>query len=321
MFSEQAPVHTYHAAHDGAVLVNLNTCGRIELSDRDRLALIHRMSTNDLTRLSEGQGAATVLTTPIGRIIDMLTVFHAGETAYAVTSAERGEMIFNYFRRNIFFNDRVKVANISRETGLYGLYGSRTPKMLEDFSVAKLGLYEFIKQNDVLVARVKPLAGGGYWLMGKHAALEKMVEYLMRLGVVVAEEETYNLLRIEAGYPGAASELTEDYIPLEVGLWDSVSFNKGCYTGQEIIARMESRGKLAKMMVRLSVNEKLPIGAPLYHENTQVGTVTSIARQPMGSYLALGFVKTTAVSDNTILTSDKNIPLKIMGIAGSQPGR
>ncbi len=310
-------MNAYHAAHNGAVLADLNSCGRLELSDRDRLSLIHRMSTNDLLSLTEGQGAATVLTTPIGRIIDLITVFHAGEKTYAITSAGRGNMILNYFRRNIFFNDRVKV-NLY-ESSLYGLYGSRAAKLLENVGVGKLGLYEFVTYEETLIARVKPLAGCGFWLMGPPAALENLTQRLLNWGAEMADAETMELLRIEAGYP--AGELSEEYIPLEVGLWDSVSFNKGCYTGQEIIARMESRGKLAKMMVRLSLNDPLPAQTPLYLSGEPVGKLTSIARQPSGSYLALAFVKPIAVSDNAILTSDTGIQLKILGIAGAQPGR
>ncbi|MBZ0309522.1 MAG: glycine cleavage system protein T [Anaerolineae bacterium] len=310
-------MNAYHAAHNGVVLVDLNACGRLELSDRDRLSLIHRMSTNDVLALAEGQGAATVLTTPIGRIIDLITVFQAGEKVYVITSPERGETIFNYFRRNIFFNDRVKVH--LHESHLYGLYGSRAAKMLENFGVGKLGLYDFVIYEETLIARVKPLAGGGFWLMGMPDALENLTHRLLGWGAEIADAETMELLRIEAGYP--AVELSDEYIPLEVGLWDSVSFNKGCYTGQEIIARMESRGKLAKMMVRLSLNDPLPAQTPLYLEGEPVGKLTSIARQPSGGYLALGFVKPVAVSDNAVLTSDTGVQLKILGIAGAQPGR
>lgn len=312
-------MNAYHAAHNGAILVDLNASGRMELSDRDRLSLIHRMSTNDLNGLAQGAGAATVLTTPIGRIIDLLTVFHDGEKAYAVTSPGRGEKILNYLQRNIFFNDRVKVAQMDHE--LWGLYGARAAKMLENFGATNQGLYEFAKYEEVLIARVKPLAGGGFWLMGAPDVLEKLTRQLIAWGAVEADAATVELLRIEAGYPGVETELTEDYIPLEVGLWDCVSFNKGCYTGQEIIARMESRGKLAKMMVRLSLNEELSGKVPLYLDGTVVGTLTSIARQPSGSFLALGFVKPAAVSDNAVLTSENDVQLKILGIAGAQPGR
>ncbi len=277
------------------------------------------MSTNDLTPLKEGQGAATVLTTPIGRIIDMVTVFHAGETAYAMTSAGREAHILNYFRRNIFFNDKVKVTSVSSAMRLYGLYGVRAAKLVEHWGAAKLGLYEFVQYEGVLIMRVKPLAGGGYWLMGSPTAVEKIRNGFHRTEVLDADMATLELLQIEAGYP--VNELTEDYIPLEVGLWDCVSFNKGCYTGQEIIARMESRGKLAKMMVRMILEDTLPVGTPLHYEGTQVGTLTSIARQPSGSYLALGLVKTNAVSDHAILTTEQGIPIRILGIAGSQPGR
>ena len=110
--------------------------------------------------------------------------------------------------------------------------------------------------------------------------------------------------------PESAHELTEDYIPLEAGLWDSVSFSKGCYIGQEIIARMESRNKLAKTLVVLHFDQP---GAPLElglsvtnasHES--VGTLTSIAPTTEGSITALAFVKPDYAEPDTQLHAAGN---------------
>ena len=91
----------------------------------------------------------------------------------------------------------------------------------------------------------------------------------MSAGARPAGETAYQWLRLEAGVPeGGADdqgpigrELTEDYIPLEANLWPAVSFTKGCYIGQEIIARMESRGKLARRLVGLRLEAPAEVGA------------------------------------------------------------
>jgi aminomethyltransferase len=85
--------------------------------------------------------------------------------------------------------------------------------------------------------------------------------------------------------------MTLDYIPLEANLWDDVSFNKGCYTGQEIIARMESRGRLAKKLVQLQPAAPVEAGAVVRADDNTAGSVTSTAVGPQGP-VALGYVRT-----------------------------
>lgn len=300
------------------MLVNLQDRGRLLLTDRDRLALIQRMSTNDLNKLQAGFAMPTILTTPVGRIIDLLTLVHDGEQVWAITGSGRGEQIRTYLQRNIFFNDRLKIADVSGTTGLYALYGTDAAQQLAALlpQVAELAENQFVKVDDLYILSVKPLAGAGFWLFGEQAALNRLLDQLKAAGIAEATPADIEPLRIEAGYPAAQAELTEDYIPLEAGLWDAVSFSKGCYTGQEIIARMESRGKLAKMLVRLAFAAPLPAGTPLFAENEKVGTVTSAAAQ-----VGLGYVKTAAVQENKPLTTEDGVAVQIVEIAGVQPGK
>ena len=88
--------------------------------------------------------------------------------------------------------------------------------------------------------------------------------------------------------------MTQDYIPLEANLWADVSFKKGCYIGQEIIARLESRGKLAKRLVRLSLKSSAEPGVEITADGKKVGSLTSVGSGPAG-ILALGYVKTAVL--------------------------
>ncbi|HYO88960.1 MAG TPA: hypothetical protein VER79_09945, partial [Candidatus Limnocylindrales bacterium] len=93
-----------------------------------------------------------------------------------------------------------------------------------------------------------------------------------------------------------------DYIPLEVGLWDEVSFSKGCYTGQEIIARMESRHKLAKTIVQITLDQPINAPAPLRLDGREVGTLTSAVAAPDGTHYGIGVVKVAAAVPGSALT-------------------
>jgi aminomethyltransferase len=138
--------------------------------------------------------------------------------------------------------------------------------------------------------RTDPVAGDGYFVMCQEADRHALWQHLVDSGLMVADAEAYEFLRIESGRPRFGHELTQDYIPLETGLWDDVSFNKGCYIGQEIIARMESRNRLAKKLVNLAPSAPVAAGSALTANGKNAGTLTSAA----GS-VALGYVKTAVL--------------------------
>ena len=252
--------HGYEAASSGAVLIDRSAEGRFELRDRDRLDLLQRMSTNDLRALAIGQGRSTVLTTALARIIDRLILYERGDATAALTLAVCGvgrtATIRAWLQRHIFFQDKVQTRDVSAETCQFGLFGVNAGSVVSHFVPDASDLpmhhfYEFKLAGEiVLLARSYPLAGDGFTLIAAVAAREAILTaFGQAIGLTNVVQGTdgdtlYELLRIEAGLALAGSELSEDYLPLEAGLWDSISFSKGCYTGQEIIARMESRHQL-----------------------------------------------------------------------------
>jgi aminomethyltransferase len=286
--------------------------GRIELSDRDRLDLLHRMSTNDLNGLPPGHARQSVLTTALARIIDLVTVFNRGENALMLTHYPATTRA--WLQKHIFWNDRLKLRDASGELGQIELHGSGAARVMARVAgeaATELPLFGFIEVEiqsvRVLVARVKPLDGEGFVILtpdapGLTATLADGDD--VRMG----DAARYDLMRITAGQPGAGSELTEDFIPLEAGLWEAVSFSKGCYIGQEIIARMESRNKLAKTLVQVVIratHDDPAHNATLTNIKANAlqitpdgasggGPLTSAARREDGTWIGLGFLRPDA---------------------------
>lgn len=128
---------------------------------------------------------------------------------------------------------------------------------------------------------------------------------------LAATPEAFEYLRIESGLPRHGHEITLDYIPLEANLWDDVSFSKGCYTGQEIIARMESRGRLAKKLFRLRPAQPINAGSDLMLAGRHAGTVTSAANGPIGP-VALGYVKTSVLDEDLSGLTANDIPVTLL---------
>jgi aminomethyltransferase len=291
-----SPEVEYAAAQHGAVVYNSRALGRLRLTGDDRCDFLHRMSTNDINALEPGQGAATILTTPTARIVDRVIVYQRAADLLLLTSPGAQSAVAAWLRKHIFFNDDVQVHDASSEWSIFSLYGGgagRIAARIAGQDLAGLGLHGWVQTADsALIARADPIAGEGFHLLAAEDVLNSLWQAAIDAGATPVGESTMELLRIESGLPRYGVELSQEYIPLEVGLLADISFNKGCYTGQEIIARMDTRQRLAKKMVRLRSNEPIEPGGEIRVDGSSVGKVTSAAVRPDGGGVALGFIKT-----------------------------
>ena len=296
----------YHAALEGAALHDEASAGRIFLRGRDRAALLHRLSTNDIERLRPGQGARTVLTTPIGRIIDLLTAHALDDALLLVTGPGQGGLVWSHLKKNIFFNDQATLESAGRSHGQLALYGPSAAVLLSELSGMARGELPLdhtttveLAGGPVLVAARLPIGGPSFTLYPPAERLEAVRGVLSTAGAMLLDDATLDVLRIEQGYGATGHELGQEYIPLETGLLDAVSFTKGCYVGQEIIARMESRGRLAKQLRGLRLSAPAAAPAKLEVGGKEAGDLTSVALSPRFGPIALAYVRTAHAEPGT----------------------
>ena len=285
--------------------------GLLQISGESRLDLINRMSTNQVSLLKAGQGAATVLTTDIGRIIDRLIIYADESTAMAMTGENNGDNIGRYLMRFVFFNDDFSIQPITNNFSAIFVYGADATANLSKLCGTELELppHSWIKTSinnvELSLHATDPLDGGGFVLLAPTGSQDEVVSALLAAGSQEISEEAFDGMRIEAMLPRLRHEMTGDYIPLETGLWDDVSFTKGCYTGQEIIARMDSRGKIARKLVQLDIDSQdetpLAVGAPITADGKPAGTITTAVGNR-----ALGYVKSSVL--------EREIELDVEGI-------
>jgi len=319
----------YEAADRAAILLDRSHEGRILVGGGDRLSLINRMSTNDLSALPIHDGRATVFTDANARILFRAECYHRPEGLLLISDPGRGQALANFLRRNIFFGDKASVKDQSAATAQFALHGARADEIanaldgrLRELPVMGSAEIEVAGIAAILLRR-KPISGGHWSLIcAADAALavhKQLIELGQPFGLRPAGSLVYNILRIRGGRPGGR-ELSSDYIPLEVGLWDEISFNKGCYTGQEIIARMESRERVAKAMVKVKMSRLVPAPAPLYSGGRAVGALTSSVEAPDGDIFALAVVKVNCCNPGTDLAFDQEgASAQVIDYAGLQP--
>jgi aminomethyltransferase len=315
MTTSQIDPSVYQAARQTAVLTNRSDLGTLIISGETRFDLLNRMSTQKVMSMNKGEGTATVLTTDIGRIIDRLLLYATTNTLYTLTSQNNSDTIARYLMRFVFFQDDFHMQDISSDTLIFGVYGpqARQKVIQAGFSDDELPLHHWrqTKFGDIAayLMHTDAIHGDGYFVIGEEKDRDVLWQRLLDSGLVVADAAAYDYLRIEAGLPRFGQELTGDYIPLEANLWADVSFNKGCYIGQEIIARMESRGKLAKKLVQFTAETPLEPGSTILANGKNAGTVTSTAVGPNGA-IGLGYVKTAVLdSDKELVVGDTAVQL------------
>ncbi|MFN8378588.1 MAG: glycine cleavage system protein T [Anaerolineae bacterium] len=322
----------FSAARDTVVLMDRSHEGRLSLRGADRLALVQRMSTNDILSLKADEATPTIFTNPVGRILDRVTLVNRTDDALLLTEPGRGDAVRAYLQRNIFFNDQVHLIDLAPTTRHFVLIGPDSDALVRVFAPALADSRDMngaaleIAGATVYAVRVKPLSGSQYSLVVPTEVAEAVFEAIVTAGVPFglqpAGSLTYNALRIRAGRPGAGRELSADYIPLEVGLWDEVNFHKGCYTGQEIIARMESRKKLAKTIVQVVLDRPIEAPASLRSDGREVGTLTSAVAAPDGVIYGIGVVRVSAAVPGSTLETVREqatATATITRLAGAQP--
>jgi folate-binding protein YgfZ len=333
--SDGIPLHygdllkEYQAALHKAILLDRSHEGRVQLFGKSRYELLNRMTSNNMLNMAENEGRATIFTNPNARILDRIVVYNRGDHLLLIAEPGRGEWLSDFLQRNIFFGDDVRVVDITTMSKMFAIHGSQADAVLEGLGIdtqAISALYGAeIKIGDATIyAARRKVISGHHWALTCHAdhavtVYETVLEAGQNYGLVPAGSLTYNTLRIRAGRP-ARPELNTDYIPLEVGLWDEVHFAKGCYTGQEIIARMESRAQLAKIMVALNLSQMVQAPAEVYYEGRSIGKLTSSVQAPTGEIFAMAIIKTDLIEADTELSvGSEKIAASISGLLGKQP--
>jgi aminomethyltransferase len=272
--------------------------GRVRLHGNTRIDFLHRMSSGEVRHLKPGQGATTVLTTPNGRTIDYLVALPFVDSVLLLTGGGNQDRVVRWLRKYIFFNDDVHINDESAEQHMLGVYGDGADAFIHGAAghaadhIEDKPRYTFAATQDVVVIKSPPMLGAGYYLIrAKPASSTDAIQSLS----IPLSHVSYDDLRIAHGYPRFPNEINEDYIPLETGLTDAISFNKGCYVGQEIIARMDSRGQIAKRLVQVDAPRgSVQPGDVITVDGLPIGKVTSAQSAIMdGHRFVLGYVRTS----------------------------
>ncbi|MCZ2207458.1 folate-binding protein [Cylindrospermopsis raciborskii] len=285
-----------YAAKTTTAICDRSHWGRIEVTGEDRLRFLHNQSTNNFQSLQPGSGCDTVMVTSTARTIDLVTGYVLEDRVLLLVSPNRREFLLSWLDRYIFFADQVTLTDITDQTATFTLLGPES-----DTLISKLGAASLLSQpdghhisiNGIIFAVGTGLAIPGYTLILPRAEKQQIWQQLLDWGAVKLSDRHWEMLRISQGRPAPDAELTDDYNPLEVGLWQTVSFNKGCYIGQETIARLNTYKGVKQHLWGIKLKSCAQPGTIITILEEKVGKLTSYIETPEGHF-GLGYIRAKA---------------------------
>ena len=301
-------VSEHHTIRNSVGIVDLSYRSRYQLTGDDRATFLHRIISNDVEGLSTGQGTYAMLLTHRGKIIADLNVYVLENAITIEAAPETAENLFMELDKYIIADD-VELSDVTAETGAIAVHGPKASELVQSvLGVSDIDAlqerYNSVREGDehfkhpIVCVRSDATGEVGYVLYTAAEELALLWEALMIKGsqfnVQPIGWNALETLRIEAGIPRYGTELTDAVIPLEAELEHAIDFEKGCYIGQEIVARMKYRGHPNRLLRGIEMDDdcELRPGSPVFNGEKEVGWITSTAFAPtLGKRIALGYVR------------------------------
>jgi tRNA-modifying protein YgfZ len=284
----------------GVALSDRSHWGLLKITGADRLRYLHNQSTNDFEKLKPGQGCDTVFVTSTARTLDLATAYVTEDSVLVLVSPHRRQQLLAWLDRFIFPFDKVELTDISENTAIFSILGQQSTNLLSNLAAETISLTDSADNQLVTMAGVavriaqgSGLAIPGYTLIMDRQAAGTVWSKLRAEGAVAFGDRLWEKLRIQQGRPSPDRELTEDYNPLEAGLWQTISFEKGCYIGQETIARLNTYNGVKQKLWGIRLTQPVEPQTPITLEDSKIGILTSYTDTPTG-FFGLGYIRTKA---------------------------
>jgi folate-binding protein YgfZ len=299
------PVAEYRAARETAALFPLTWRGALRFVGPDRRSWLHGQVTNEVTGLPDGAWNEAAVLNIQGHMVAMLRVLALPNALLAELPTTIAGATAAHLDRYLIM-ERVEIEDASGEVRLFSVQGPRAAEVVRaatGVAAAEVAPYTLTTQEGpggapLIVARATQTGESGFDLFAATEAAPLvwglLGEAVRGVGGRAAGWEALNTLRVEAGIPWWGHEIDASIVPFEARLERAISLTKGCYVGQEIIARIDARGRVNNLLggLRLS-GEALPEpGSEVHSEERKIGRVTTAVPSPaLGAPVALAFLR------------------------------
>lgn len=298
----------YRALRNGCGLLDRSEVGRLELVGADRQRFLNAYVTCDVKALAPGHGAYGFFTSPQGRILSDVVVLAHEDRLWLEVATGREGMLADHLKRYVLA-DRVEVRTLDDMVPL-SLIGPRAEEALTGAGLPPPGPWRHaratVQGTEVTLARSGRLGAEAYTLWVSASIASHLAERLLENPEVKpAGADAWEILRTEAGIPRFGMDYGEESFPQETGAEEeAVSYTKGCYLGQEVVARIHYRGGVQKILRGLAFDAgKIPgHGTPLSFEGREAGVVgTALGSLALGHPVGLAILHRRAAAPGTHL--------------------
>jgi aminomethyltransferase len=294
------PAAENEAVRERAGVIDRSERGKIEVTGKDRASFLHGLVSNDVKTLTPGQGNESAFLDVHGKVTALLVVHCLADRLVLETERLLAEPLSSAIDRYLF-SERAELEDVSPGWGILTVAGPNARKIVEQTLgavVPDLSRWHHVvvpwEGAALRVVRTEETGEEGYDVWVEPAGLARLWDGLVAAGAQPIGREAWDVLRLEAGGVRYGIDVDGSTLILEAPLPDAYSLNKGCYLGQEVVARITYRGHVNRKIVgfRLADPRVPPAGAPVLVGGREVGRITSAVVSPaLGVALALGFLR------------------------------
>jgi aminomethyltransferase len=326
MHTETPGSNEYSAVRDGgAGVIDLSSRGRLLISGSEAVMFLNGLITNDMKTLALNSWMPAAFPNVQGRLIASVRIIHRDDGFLIDTETATLETVGKLLERFTLAGD-FRVKDLTSETAMLSVQGLNANEVIRTalgetaatVARAQVATAHVENGSDVTVIRATHTGEDGFDLFVDAKAGQTLLELLIQAGAKLFGDDVAETLRIEAGIPRFGIDMDETRVVTETNLDDAVSFTKGCYIGQEIIARIKYRGHVAKKLtgVLLEKDVALESGAKILSDDEkEIGSITSSTISPRITHtIALAYVKYDYLEPGTnvkVVSAEEELPATV----------
>ncbi len=298
------PLEQYLAVRNSLGIVDLSHRGKLRLSGKEHIKFLQGMVTNDINKLEQGKSLYAALLTIKGKMISDMMVYRESESLLLDLEPGLNEKVRELLVK-YRLSYKANIEDITDSLCLLSIHGPGSKRLLQktfDEEIPQLNEYNFLTRqingSQTIIARVNRTGAEGYDIFVPadrvKTVWETFTEDGKELWLKPVGLDAMEILRIEAAIPRYGADMDENTIPLEAGLERAISYEKGCYVGQEVVARIKWRGHVNWCLVGFEIEgEDLPKKSDKIIQNeSEIGYITSSAFSPaLKKIIALGYIR------------------------------
>jgi len=294
----------YRALTESAGLLDRSELGKLALTGPEAAALLNGQVSNDVEALAPGTGCYATLLTNKGKMLGDLRVLATGDELLLVCERAALQALFDQIRRGAIGWD-AELHKRTLQQGLLSVIGPHARAVVPGAEALPADEHSSVEGEIAGVRVLLVVTDVGVDVVCPAEDTVRVRDALVAAGAVAVDEAAAEIVRVESGRPRYGIDVDDTTIPQEAGLnGRAVSFTKGCYVGQETVARLHWRGKPNRHLRGLLLAEPVARGAPLRLGDREVGKVGTVAVSPRLGVIALAIVRREAGPGDTLAVGD-----------------